>query len=193
MPPIFIGGNSMVAWGRINGQVIEGVTTTLPACATRMFATDIFDWQVAGDEGLVYLDDVNSDPTIDEASLRYGKITGGLLPSPGTVVQSRSGLAFSAMLPSLDAVVYTISTHTSADGLYVNATLPFTVTTPTSTDGGTTTTPDAGNPARPTRARTPACPRRSRAARPTAFPAVDTGDDGPSGWATRRGMSRLRF
>jgi hypothetical protein len=145
MPPIFIGGNSMVAWGRINQltQVIEGMTTTLPACASRKFASDIFDWQVAGDEGLVYLDDVNSDPTIDEASLRYGKIAGGLLPSPGTVVQPRAGLAFSALLPALDAVVYTISTHTAADGLYVNATLPFTVTAPVP-DGGTPPT-DSGS------------------------------------------------
>jgi hypothetical protein len=130
MQPLFIGGGSLVAWGRVNTltNAIEGLTTTLPACASRKFASDIFDWQAIGDEGLVYLDDVNPDPTIDEATLRYGKITGGLLPATGTVVQLRAGLSFSALLPALDAVVYTISTHTSADGLYLNASLPFTTT-----------------------------------------------------------------
>jgi hypothetical protein len=146
MPPLFFGAGSQVSWGRVNTltNTIEGMSTTLPACGSRKFSTDIYDWQPAGDEGLVYLDDVNPNPAIDEATLRYGKITGGVLPSPGNVVQLRSGLAFSAMLPALDAVVYTISTHTSADGLYINATLPFTVTTSVP-DGGTPMT-EAGAP-----------------------------------------------
>jgi hypothetical protein len=139
MPPTFLGGGSIVAWGRVNTltQQIEGMTTTLPACATRKFATDIFDWQPVGDEGLVYLDEINADPAVNEATLRYGKITQGVLPATGTVVQTRAGLSFSVLLPALDAVVYTISTNTSADGLYVNPTLPFTVTT---------SVPDAGTP-----------------------------------------------
>ncbi|HVU49358.1 MAG TPA: hypothetical protein VHL80_01665 [Polyangia bacterium] len=141
MPPIYLGGGSLVAWGRVNSLTnqLEGVTTSLPGCVTRKFATDIFDWQAVGDEGLVYLDEVNSDPTVDEATLRYGKIAQGVLPSPGNVVQERAGLTFSALLPSLNAVVYPISTHTSADGLYINTMLPFTVTSSVP-DGGTTTT-----------------------------------------------------
>jgi hypothetical protein len=144
MPPVFLGDGSLVAWARVNSltQAIEGMTTTLPACGSRKFSTDTFDWQVVGTEGLVYLDEVNPDPAIDEATLRYGKITSGLLPATGTVVQQRAGLSFSALLPALDAVVYTIATHTSADGLYINATLPFTVTTSVP-DAGTTMN-DAG-------------------------------------------------
>jgi hypothetical protein len=146
MPPIFLGGGSLVSWGRVNTltNAIEGVATTLSTCATRKFASDIFDWQAIGDEGLVYLDDINPDPAINEASLRYGKIAQGVLPSPGMVIQSRAGLAFSALLPALDAVVYTIDTGTAVDGLYVNATLPFTVTTSVPDAGTTTMTTDAG-------------------------------------------------
>jgi hypothetical protein len=145
IPPIFLGGGSLVAWGKFNSvtQEIEGLSTTLPGCATRKFASDYFDSTAIGDEGLVYLDTLNPDPAVNEATLRYGKIQQGLLPSPGNVVQTRAGLSFSTLLPALNAVVYTITTSTSADGLYVNATLPFSITTSVP-DGGTTMN-DAGS------------------------------------------------
>jgi hypothetical protein len=144
LPPTFLGASSLVVWGKFNSvtQEIEGLSTTLPGCATRKFASDIFDWTPIGDEGLVYLDTLNPDPAVNEATLRYGKIQQGLLPSPGNVIQNRAGLAYSTLLPALNAVVYTITTDTSADGLYVNATLPFAITTSVP-DAGTTTT-DAG-------------------------------------------------
>jgi hypothetical protein len=146
MPPIFIGGGSMVVWGRVNSltMMLEGVSTTLPGCAPRKFSTDIFDWQPIAAEGLVYLDEINSDPAINEATLRYGKISQGLLPAVGTVVQERAGLSFSTLLPALDAVVYTVTTHTSVDGLYINTMLPFTVTTSVPPDAGTPPPTDSG-------------------------------------------------
>jgi hypothetical protein len=146
LPPTFLAGGSLVAWGRFNTvtQEIEGLSTTLPGCATRKFASDIFDWTAIGDEGLVYLDTLNPDPSIDEASLRYAKVSQGLLPASGTVIQERAGLAYATLLPAMNAVVYTISDSTSADGLYINAELPFTVTSPVPDGGTTTTMPEAG-------------------------------------------------
>jgi hypothetical protein len=139
LPPTFLAANSLVSWGHFNTQTqqIEGLATTLPGCATRKFASDIYDWSAVGDEGLVYLDTLDPDPALNEATLRYGKVQQGVLPATGTVIQLRSGLSFSTLLPALDAVVYTITTNTSADGLYINTALPFTVTT---------SVPDAGTP-----------------------------------------------
>jgi hypothetical protein len=53
------------------------------------------------------------------------------------------------LLPTLPAVVYTITSNTSADGLYINSTLPFTTSTSQPPDGGTdaTGTGDGGDTA----------------------------------------------
>ena len=144
IPPTFIGGSSLVAWGQFTQLTneVSGVATSMPACQTRKFAGDIYDWTAIGDEGLVYLDTLDPDPAVNEATLRYGKIAQGTLPPLGTPVQVRAGLSFATLLPALDAVVYTITTSTSADGLYVNATLPFTVTTSVPDAG--TAIPEAG-------------------------------------------------
>jgi hypothetical protein len=161
LPPNFFAGGAMVAWGMVDSttQQVEGVTTTLAGCATRNFATSVFGWTPIGDEGLVFLDTLAPGSTVNEATLRYAKVQSGALPVPGTVIQERAGLAYATLLPTLPAVVYTITSNTSVDGLYINATLPFTVTaaTPppdggtdatggsdTSNDGGTTT--EAGAP-----------------------------------------------
>jgi hypothetical protein len=144
MPPTILGGGSVLVWGRVNNltQDLEGLGTTVPGCVTTKFASNFIDMTAVGTEGAVYLDDVNPDPAIFEASLRSVKLANGNLPGPGTVVQSRSGLQYSVLLPALDAVVYAITSNTTADGLYVNPTLPFTVTT--SVPDGGTTMPEAG-------------------------------------------------
>jgi hypothetical protein len=99
-------------------------------------------WTAIGDEGFVYLDTLSPDQNVDEATLRYGKVANGVLPFPGTTIQTRAALGFATLMPSLPAVVYTVETGTTGtDGLYVNATLPFSATGVTPTDGGTT--PDA--------------------------------------------------
>jgi hypothetical protein len=68
-------------------------------------------------------------PSVNEATLRYGKVTGGLLPATGKAIQTRAALSFATLLPSLSAVVYTVATGTTGvDGLYVTATLPFSTT-----------------------------------------------------------------
>jgi hypothetical protein len=144
LPPTFLAAGGLMAWARLNPltHVLEGMQTTLPGCATSKFADDLSDLAPIGDEGLVYLDTVDPDPNIFEATLRYGKIANGTLPATGTVIQARAGLQFSALLPSLASVVYTMTTNTSVDGLYINSPLPFTVTAPVP-DGGTGV-PDAG-------------------------------------------------
>jgi hypothetical protein len=142
-------GSTAVAWARYNSKtnIIEGVATTIADCKTTLYANDVYDWTGIGDEGLVFLDNVDPDPAIFEATLRYSKFP---LPATGTVVQQRAGLEYSALLPSLSAVVYVITSNTSADGIYLNATLPFTVTAtpPPPVDGGMpdTGTADTGMP-----------------------------------------------
>jgi hypothetical protein len=153
LPPNFIGGSGTMVWGQIDKTTgaVSGVATTAASCTASTFGNDVFTWVPVGNEGLVYLDAINSDPTVDEATLRFGKVTtAGVLPNPGTVIQERAGLTFATLLPSLSAVVYVVTSKTSADGLYINATLPFTVTTPSATDGGAqadtgTPVPEAGS------------------------------------------------
>jgi hypothetical protein len=151
LPPNFFGGDGIVAWGRLNSttQEVEGVATALAGCATTKYASDVFAWTPIGDEGLVYLDTLSPDSTINEATLRYAKLQSGALPAQGTVVQARAGLSYSTLLPTLPAVVYTITSNTSADGLYINSTLPFTTSTSQPPDGGTdaTGTGDGGDTA----------------------------------------------
>jgi hypothetical protein len=150
LPPTFLAGGTMAAWGRFNNltQVVEGVTTTVTGCLTKTFANDILEWTPIGDEGLIYLDDFAATVGVNEASLRYAKVTAGTQPGTGTVVQSRAGLEYAPLLPAMPAVVYTISTNNAAiDGLYINAKLPFTATgVPPAPDGGTDATgaSDAG-------------------------------------------------
>ena len=127
LAPRFLSAADMAAWGRFNtltGEV-EGVYTTSADCVTRSFASDVFSWTPIGDEGYVLLDTLSPDPNVDEATLRYAKVANGLLPATGTSIQTRAGLAFATLLPSLSAVVYTVETGTAGDGLYVDAALPF--------------------------------------------------------------------
>ena len=142
LPPNFFGGDGLVVWGRLNSttQEVEGVSTALSGCTTIKFASDVFGWTPIGDEGLVYLDTLSADPAVNEATLRYAKLENGALPAQGTVVQARAGLSYATLLPTLSAVVYTITSNTSADGLYINSTLPFTTSIPQPPDGGTDTT-----------------------------------------------------
>jgi hypothetical protein len=123
----FISAGGIVAWARINGLTnqVEGMYTTASDCHSRKFAADIFRWLPVSDEGYVFLDTINPDGS-DEATLRYAKVASGALPATGTVVQTLVASVFAPLLPTLPAVVYTVGTRTSADGLYINATLPFT-------------------------------------------------------------------
>jgi hypothetical protein len=148
--PTFLANGSLISWARLSAtQEIEGVSTSVPGCATRKFASDLFDSTPIGDEGLVYVDSF-SDTSVSEATLRFGVVDkNGQLPAPGVVVQARSGLEYAPLAPALDAVLYTITSNTSVDGLYLNTKLQFT-TVPT-VDAGTgtdaTTTTDAGSDA----------------------------------------------
>jgi hypothetical protein len=140
LAPNFLSAGDIAAWGNLNKQTgeVAGEYTTISNCATRKFAADVFSWTPIADEGFVYLDTLSPDPSLNEATLRYGKVSGGLLPPTGTPIQTRAALNFATLLPSISAVVYTVATGTTgADGLYVNATLPFSTTAGTPTDGGT--------------------------------------------------------
>jgi hypothetical protein len=157
--PTFLANGSLIAWARYNqaANEIEGMSTTVPGCVTRKYASDLFDVTPVGDEGLVYLDTVDSDPSVSEATLRFGQVMNGALPAPGMAVQARAGLEYAPVTPALDAVLYTITSNTAVDGLYLYAKLPFTtVPTVPPPDAGTgtdaTTPTDAGTDATPTEA-----------------------------------------
>jgi hypothetical protein len=146
-PPLFLAGGTLVTWGRYNmlTQILEGLTTTLPGCVTSRFANDLLPGGAihAADQGLVYLDTFNPDPSIFEATLRDAKVTDGKFPASGTIIQDRAGLQFAVLVPALPAVVYLITANGTTDGLYINSTLPFSVTTFPTADGGTDTTAPA--------------------------------------------------
>jgi hypothetical protein len=140
LAPDFLASGGVAAWGRLNRTTgeVEGMYTTVANCATSKFAAEILSWTSIGDEGYVYLDDLSPDPNLNEATLRFGQVKNGLLPAMGTKVQTRAAFVFASLLPTLPAVAYTVATNTAADGLYINAMLPFTPTPPVSpTDAGT--------------------------------------------------------
>lgn len=144
----FVSNGSMLAWARFNELAleIEGLYTTVEDCRSRKFSTNIASWQSVSDEGFVYQDDFDVDGA-DEATLNYTKVANGLLTTPGTKIQTRATSVYSPLLPALASVVYSVQTHGTGDGLYINTKLPFTTSTgaPPS-DGGTDTaapTPDA--------------------------------------------------
>jgi hypothetical protein len=126
----FLPSGSVAVWARVNDATgdFDGYYTTVDGCTSHKFASNILRWQIAGDQGFVYLDDASA--TVDEATLRFGVASAGKLPSPGTAVQARAASVYAPLLPALAAVVYTVGTGTAADGLYINATLPFTATPP---------------------------------------------------------------
>jgi hypothetical protein len=139
---------------------------------TKKYANEILSWTPIASEGYVYLDELSLDQTLNEATLRYAKLDNGTLPAKGTLIQTRAQFRYATLLPTLPAVVYEVSSNAGSDGLYINASLPFT-TTPVvpPPDAGTpdaTTTPDA--PARRTRARRwyPGRRRRPLTPRPEA-------------------------
>ncbi|HVU51317.1 MAG TPA: hypothetical protein VHL80_11555, partial [Polyangia bacterium] len=95
----------------------QGVATMLSSCTSTPFANGLRKMTVAGDLGLVYLDD--ADPAADEATLRYDPFMYGALQPAGTPIQTRAASVYAALAPALPAVVYTVATGTAADGLYV--------------------------------------------------------------------------
>jgi hypothetical protein len=153
LQPNLLSAGDIAAWGSLDmttGEV-DGQYTTIGNCITRKFASDVFSWTPIADEGFVYLDTLSPNLNVNEGTLRYGKVANGILPALGTSVQTRAGLTFAALLPSLAAVVYTVDTGASTDGLYINAALPFTATPVVPSDGGTgsdaTTGADTGTEA----------------------------------------------
>jgi hypothetical protein len=130
--PRLLSSGSVAVFGRINvltGEG-EGLFATTSSCTSKKFATEIYAWQPVGDEGFLYSDDLTSLNPNGETSLRFAVATGGALPAVGTKIDSRTGLTFAPLTPAIPGVVYTITAGTPADGLYINATLPFKTTPP---------------------------------------------------------------
>ncbi|HVR64465.1 MAG TPA: hypothetical protein VMU50_21340, partial [Polyangia bacterium] len=129
------------AWVKVLGQTDQGAFyTTFDQCTTRQFATNIATFSAVGDQGYVYEDE--SSATAAEATLRFNQVVAGMLKTKGTVVQTQAYPTAAVLWPAHAAVVFSVATNGSTDGLYVNATLPFTGLTPppgfipAPTDGG---------------------------------------------------------
>jgi hypothetical protein len=116
-------GTSAV-WVNVNAQTSNavGVQTDLGACTSRNFAPNLLTAAAVGDEGYVY-----GDQTTDgsDMTLQYASLTGGALPA-GTMIQTRAYPVFAVLPPALPAVVYSVYVQGDQDGLYINASLPFT-------------------------------------------------------------------
>jgi hypothetical protein len=146
--PKLLTSGSVAVFGRINGVTGEGegFYVNVEQCKAAKFAREIYGWQGIGDEGFVFTDDLAAVNQQGEVSLRYAKATSGTLPTSGTQIQSRAGLAFAPMLPAIAGVMYTVGSGTAADGLYINTKLPFTTTPPIAEpDGGASAATDAGS------------------------------------------------
>jgi hypothetical protein len=121
-----------VAWARLSATAneIEGMFTNVGPCTSTKYASNVLTWIPIADQGYVYLDD---SPDGVDGTLRASKAASGALPM-GTSIQTRATPLFAPLPPALPAVVYTVNANSSADGLYINASLPFTATS--ASDGG---------------------------------------------------------
>jgi hypothetical protein len=128
----FLDTGSGALWVDLDPQTgaASGKFTDIASCATSTFAADIAPvWFPIAGEGYVYGD---NSPDFSDMTLRYAKLSGAALPM-GTSIQTHANLVFAPLLPALSAVVYTVNASSNVDGLYINASLPFTATT---ADGG---------------------------------------------------------
>jgi hypothetical protein len=116
---------SAAVWERFNQVTgeMEGLDTTVSSCTSAEFTASLRNLLPVSDQGYIYLDD--TDASADESTLRYAQVTGGALVAPGAPIQTRAASVFAPLLPALSAVMYTVGTMTSADGLYINTALPF--------------------------------------------------------------------
>jgi hypothetical protein len=121
----FFPSGANIVWSKLDstGFPSDGLYADAATCTSTKFASNIFLWAPPiGDQGLVFGDD---GTTAGEVTIRYSKVSGGALPMMGTSVQTRAYPLFATLTPTLPAVVYNVLGGTSADGLYVNASLPF--------------------------------------------------------------------
>jgi hypothetical protein len=110
----------------VTGEFV-GEYTTLAACRTAKFSTNLWFWTSVKDQGIVYGDTIAGTSLADlTLTLRYAQFAGSALPASGTVLQERANPTFALLLPAVSAVVYTINTGGATDGIYVKAGLPFT-------------------------------------------------------------------
>ncbi len=109
-----------------------GYYTNAANCQSKMFATGLWTWAPVKDQGLVYGDEVFIDNlgNVDDVTLRYASLTGGVLPAAGTAIQQRANPTFALVLPYVSAVVYTINAGGDTDGIYLGGNLPFPAATP---------------------------------------------------------------
>jgi hypothetical protein len=112
---------SVVVWDRqdaVTGDE-QGLATTVSSCTSTPFASRLRSLLPAhgpSGEAFVYLDD--ADAVADEATLRLARVVdGALVVAPP--LQTRAAHVFAPLEPALPAVMYTVATGTSADGLYV--------------------------------------------------------------------------
>jgi hypothetical protein len=121
----FLASGGGAAWADFDGTTGEalGMFTSVPSCASAQFASNVLRWLPIADEGFLFGDD---SPDGFDMTLRYSKVAGTSLPT-GTSIQTRADPVFAPLLPALAAVIFTVNAgSTTADGLYINAELPFT-------------------------------------------------------------------
>jgi hypothetical protein len=112
------------AWVRVTDQNNTGAFyTAFDTCTSRKFATNILSLDPIADQGYVYLDE--GDEMGTTGTLRYNQLMNGQLSLTGQIVQREAQPTAAVLWPAHPAVVYTIASQGSTDGLYVNATLPF--------------------------------------------------------------------
>src|SRR5204862_1610793 len=88
--------------------------TAVPSCATTAFASNIAGWLPVGDDSLVFLDDFATDGA-DEATLRFIRVSNGLLPAKGTILATHVSSVYAPLGPALPGLVYTVQAKIAAD------------------------------------------------------------------------------
>jgi hypothetical protein len=118
---ILSASGGLALWERFDPAtgIETGFDTSLATCTSTTFAPRLWNVVPFADRGYLYLED--HAPDADEATLRYAAVTSGALVVAAAPLQTRAASVV-APLPASSAVLYTVSTWTAADGLYLNTT-----------------------------------------------------------------------
>jgi len=122
----FLHGGGIMLWADqvdVTIGIGQGFYTTTADCMSTKFADGIDSWYVVGNQGFIFTD--GSDGTT--MNLKYVEVTNGNQWGTIKTIQGGIGVVFSTFTPEYNTVIYTIDSGTEGvDGIYIDATLPFT-------------------------------------------------------------------
>lgn len=103
-----------------SGAGFDGFIAPVASCAPQHFTSNLISFLAMSDSDFLWQDD---STTGTEGTIRFGHLENGALPTAGTVIDTLASVNM-AVLDRYPVVLYTVSSKSPRDGLYVSSTLP---------------------------------------------------------------------